>query len=189
MRAAALLLMFSLTGSWGLAQAETTALVPHVVGNQFHSNVLTLVNMTGLRDELLRNRHTVAEEGKQVILHSFPSYDPAFADEWARRMERSSVDDYLSVVVAVYEKNYSNDDVLEMIQVQRDLSADRQPVLSLQLRSKLAKVAGDVESEIASGFKELGAKQGEQVGEEVAKEHPEWLRSSERGEFSAKPVK
>src|SRR5690349_15326362 len=99
--------MFSLSGSWGLAQAETTALVPHVAGNQFHSNVLTLVNMTGLRDELLRNRHAVAEEGKQVILHSFPSYDPAFADEWARRMERSSVDDYLSVVVAVYEKNYS----------------------------------------------------------------------------------
>ena len=188
MRCAALLLMFSLSGSWGLAQAETTALVPHVVGNQFHSNVLTLVNMTGLRDELLRNRHTVAEEGKQVILHSFPSYDPAFADEWARRMERSSVDDYLSVVVAVYEKNYSNEDVLEMIQVQRDLSADRQPVLSIQLRSKLARVAPTVENEITSGFKELGAKQGEQVGEEVAKEHPEWLRSSESSKSDAKPV-
>lgn len=188
MRAAALLLGFSLSGLWQV-HAETTALVPHLVGNQFHSNVVTLVSLTGLRDELLRNRHTVAEEGKQVILHSFPNYDPAFAEEWARRMERSSVDAYLDVVVSVYEKNYTDDDILEMIQVQHELSADKQPVLSLQLRAKLAKVAGTVENEIASGFRQLGAKQGEQVGQEVAKDHPEWLKRPDRGEASATPGK
>ena len=187
MRVAVLLMAFSLSGAWGQADAETTALVPHFVVNQFHSNVVALVNMTGLRDELLRNRHTVAEEGKQVILHSFPSYDPAFADEWARRMERSPVDDYLDVVVSVYEKNYTNDDVLEMIQVQRDLSADKQPMLSLQLRAKLAKVAGAVDSEITSGFRELGAKKGEEIGKQVANDHPEWLNRRDRGEVSVTP--
>ena len=189
MRLTAVLLLLSLGGFGEQAIAETTTLTPHVVGSQFHSNVVTLVNLTGLRDELLRNRHTVAVAGKQVILHSFPSYDPAFADEWARRMERTPVDDYLGVVVSVYEKNYTNEDILEMIQVQHDLSSDKQPVLSLQLRAKLSSVAATVEGEITSGFKQLGAKQGEEIGEEVAKEHPEWLRSSERGEFSAKPVK
>ena len=189
MRLAALLLLSSLSGFGAPVHAETTALVPRILGNQFHSNVVTLVNMTGLRDELLRNRHAVAEQGKQVILHSFPNYDPAFADEWALRMERASVDDYLNVVVSVYEKNYTNADVLEMIQVQRDLSADRQPVLSLQLRAKLSRVAPTVESEIASGFKELGAKQGEQVGEEVAKEHPEWLSRPDGGHSSVIPGK
>ena len=145
--------------------------------------------MTGLRDELIRSRHAVAEEGKQVIQRSFPNYDHAFAEEWARRMERTPVDGYLAAVVAVYERNYTNDDVLEMIQVQRDLSADRQPVLSIQLRSKLAKVADTVESEIASAFKELGAKRGEQIGKQVAAEHPEWLTRPDRSESSSMPGK
>lgn len=189
MRIAALLLLVSLGGFGGQAHAETTTLAPPLVGNQFHSNVVTLVNLTGLRDELLRNRHTMAEEGKQVILHGFPNYNPAFAEEWARRMERAPVDDYLNVVVAVYEKNYTNDDILEMIQVQRDLSAAKEPVLSIQLRSRLARVAGTVQTEIDSGFKELGAKRGEQIGQDVAKDHPEWLRPPDQGEYSANPGK
>lgn len=156
-------------------------MVPRVVvGNQFHSNVVTLVNLTGLRDELVRNRHSVAEQGKQEILRSFPGYNPAFAEEWGRRMEKLPVDAYLDVVVQVYEKNYTNDEVLEMIQVQKDLGSAKEPVLSLGLRAKLAKVAQTVEGEINDGFAELGAKQGQEVGLAVAKEHPEWVRAESR---------
>jgi hypothetical protein len=165
-----------LSGFGGQAHAAKSAMVPHiVVGNQFHSNVVTLVSLTGLRDELTRNRHAVAEQGKQEIRRSFPKYDPAFAEECARRMEKMPVDEYLNVVVQVYEKNYTNDDIMQMIQVQKDLSAAKEPVLSLQLRSKLAKVAETVETEINTGFEELGAKQGQQIGLQVAKDHPEWL--------------
>jgi hypothetical protein len=46
-----------------------------------------------------------------------------------------------------------------------------------------------VETEINSGFKELGAKRGEQIGQDVAKDHPEWLRPPEQGEYSANPGK
>jgi hypothetical protein len=154
-------------------------MVPRIVVNEFHSNVVTLVGMTGLRDELVRNRHSVAEQGKQEILRSFPAYDPAFAEEWAKRMEKMPVDDYLSVVVQVYEKNYTNDEILEMIQVQKDLSSAKEPVLSLGLRAKLAKVAETVEGEINSGFAELGSKQGQEIGLQVAKEHPEWVKSGD----------
>lgn len=154
-------------------------MLPAIVVNQFHSNVVTLVQLTGLRDELMRNRHAVAEQGKAEIRRSFPQYDPAFADEWARRMEKRSVDAYLDVVVQVYEKTYTNDEILEMIAVQKDLSAAKEPVMSLGLRAKLARVAQTVEAEINDGFAELGSKQGQEVGLEVAKEHPEWVKGAD----------
>jgi hypothetical protein len=142
--------------------------------------VATLIGLTGLRRELLNNREAFVQQSKQEILRRFPSYDPAFADEAARRMEqRMSVDQFVDVVVAVYEKNFTNRDVLEMIQVQKDVRASRTPAVSPRLQAKLSTAGVSVHSEILGGFTELGYKLGAQIGQEIAKEHPEWMNGSE----------
>src|SRR5438067_8169793 len=190
MRKAALLLMLSF-GHAAFATVTLESLTAPVRGSssQFHNNVLTLINLTGLREELLSNQHTMAEQGKREILRRFPKYNPAFAEEWARRMEdRISVDEYVNVVVAVYERNYTNEDILEMIRIQRDLRAAKTPVPSPRLQAKLSKLAVTVQSEIVGGFTELGAKRGGEIGQKVAKEHPGWLTRSDGPDFDVTPA-
>lgn len=160
--------------------AARPAATLHSPNSRFHANVLTLIGLTGLRRELLNNRQTFVMKGKEDLLTRFPSSNPAFAEEWARRVEQSmSVDDFVKVVVAAYEKNFTNQDVLEMIQVQQDVRASRTPVISPRLQAKLSTASITVHSEIMGGFAELGYKLGAQVGQQVAKEHPEWLKGSE----------
>jgi hypothetical protein len=152
----------------------------HAISKQFHHNVVTLIGLTGLRRELLSNRETLVQQSKQEILRRFPSYDPAFADEAARRMEqRMSVDGFVDVVVAVYEKNFTNQDVVEMIRIKKDVMASKTPVISPRLQAKLSTAAVTVHDEIIRGFAERGYKLGGQIGQEIAKEHPEWLNGSE----------
>jgi hypothetical protein len=153
---------------------------PHAGNRQFHDNVATLIGLTGLRRELLANREAFVQQTKQEIVRRFPSYDPSFAEECARRIERRmSIDQFVEVAVTVYEKNFTNQDVLEMIQIQKDVRASRTPAISSRLQEKLNTVAVTVHSEIVGGFAELGYKLGGQVGQELAKEHPEWLNGSE----------
>ena len=184
MRACVLSLALLLGGPAGFALPVMPASIPgdaaRPVSKELHENVVTLVDLLGVRQHLLDSREKVAEEGKQVILRTYPNYSPQFADEWAKRMvARSPVDEYLKIVVAAYEKNYSNDDVVELIQVQHDVKAGKTPEISARLKEKIATAGIEAQSEIMGGFTELGSKLGGEIGLEIAKQHPEWLKRSD----------
>ena len=184
MRACVLSLALLLGGRAGFAlpvmPASISGDAAKPVSRELHENVVTLVELLGVRQHLLDSRTKVAEEGKQVILQTYPNYSPQFADEWAKRMvARSPVDEYLKIVVAAYEKNYSNDDVVELIQVQRDVKAGKTPAISAQLKEKITTAGIAAQSEIMGGFTQLGSKLGGEIGLEIAKEHPEWLKRSD----------
>jgi hypothetical protein len=190
MRRAVLLMILSLgTGVLSADAVETRPATTTVASVPLHSNVVTLIGLMGLRDKLMSNRHTMAQEGRQELLNRFPNYNPAFADEWARRMEdMMPVDEYVNIVVSVYERNYTNDDVVEMIQYQQGLKAARTPLLSARLQAKISNVTVAVQSEIVGGFSELGARRGGEIGQELAKEHPEWLARAAMPAFEVKPA-
>jgi hypothetical protein len=185
MRASVLLFALSLTGAQTafavpIAPASMSTNGARPVSNELHDNVVTLVDLLGLRQHLLDCRATMAEQGKQEILRSFPNYDPAFANEWAKRMAtRMPVDEYLKIIVGAYEKNYSNDDVVEMIQIQRDLKAGKTATPSPRLKEKIATAGIAAQSEIMGAFTQLGAKLGGEIGQEIAKEHPEWISQAD----------
>jgi hypothetical protein len=75
--------------------------------------------------------------------------------------------------------DFTNQDVLEMIRIQKDVKASKTPVVSPRLQAKLSTAAVTVHDEIIRGFGERGYKLGGQIGQEIAKEHPEWLNGSE----------
>src|SRR5438105_13342216 len=143
MRASVLSLALLLSGPAGFAlpvmPASISGEAAQPVSKELHENVVTLIELLGVRQHLLDSRGKMAEQGKQAILQSYPNYDPAFADEWAKRMAaRMPIDEYVGLVMAAYEKNYSNQDVVEMIQMQRDLKAGKTPEVSARLREKIA---------------------------------------------------
>jgi hypothetical protein len=146
------------------------------VDKELHENVVKLIELMGVRQRILDTRERTVQAGKRQILHQFPSYNPAFADEWAKRMAaRMNADDYVDVMVAVYEKHYNNDDVLELIQAQRDSAPPRIPNISQPLKDKVAANATAMQSEMMTGFAQVGERLGGAIGAEVGKEHPEWV--------------
>jgi len=167
--------------------AQTTDVSSAERDKKFHEDVLTLVDVTGLRQRLLDGREKSAEEGRQTLLRRFPNYSPAFADEWAKRMvARMQVDDYVKVIASVYEKHFTDAEILELIQMQRDANTGKTPTASAHLKEKLTKELVDVQSEIIGGCTQLGAKLGGAIGEELAREHPEWVGATKGAAESSK---
>ena len=170
-----------------VAAPVTTVSVPaapvsareQAASKQFHDNVVKLIGLTGLRQEMLSNRQAAIQKDKEEMLRKSPTMSRAFADEVARQLgQKMSVDDFVNVVVTVYEKNFSNDDVLEMIQARQGGPGFGSSALSSRLQAKL-QAAGGIHDQIVSGFAELGQKLGTEIVQDIAKKHPEWLLPEE----------
>jgi 2-oxo-4-hydroxy-4-carboxy--5-ureidoimidazoline (OHCU) decarboxylase len=157
---------------------------------KFRDNVQTLIGVTGLREELLKNQKTLVEKDKEDLMRKHPELSPSFANEAARRLaKRMSPDDYLNLVVEVYEKNFTNQDVQEMIHAKLDSGFSNAAAISPRLKAKMQAESGKVHAQILSGFAELGQKLSTQIQKEIATEHPEWLtRGQEPFKTSSKPV-
>jgi hypothetical protein len=149
---------------------------PSPADNKFRDNVQTLIGVTGLREELVKNQKALVEKDKEDLMRKHPELSPSFTNEAARRLaKRMSPDDYLDVVVKVYEKNFTNQDVQEMIHAKLDSGFSNAAVISPRLKAKMQAESGKVHQQILSGFAELGQKLSTQIQKEIATEHPEWL--------------
>jgi hypothetical protein len=82
------------------ADSETT---------QKHKDAAKLVEMAGSRKRLEDNFDQMVRQGKEAMVQHSPEVSPEFAAEWAKRMRaRLKADDFIAIVVQVYEKNYSD---------------------------------------------------------------------------------
>jgi hypothetical protein len=88
---------------------------------------------------------------------------------------RMNVDDYVNLVVLIYEKHFNDAEINELIQVQRDVKDSKTPHLSPHLQEKLSADSITVQSEILGGCAQIGAKIGGEIAQEIAKEHPDWV--------------
>ena len=140
------------------------------------------MKLMGLRQRLLDSQDKTLDNAKAALTQAHPEYNPAFAEEFAKRMRaKTNVDDYVNVFVRVYEKYLDTDDVAELIQVQQDVNASKTPNIPVQLKEKLSNVAIKMQSEILGGCTEVGAALGGEVGQEIEKEHPDWVARSGSG--------
>src|SRR5580700_6195506 len=82
--------------------------VPDAVDAKLHSDVIKLVELSGIRAAMQNNLKQIVDRGKARMLQLCTGCDPAYSDEWAKRMlTRLNIDDFIDVYVRVYEKYFS----------------------------------------------------------------------------------
>lgn len=141
-----------------------------------HTNVLTLIQLTGDRARLQTALPKLLSQGKAKMLNAYPSVSPAFGEEWERRMAaRISVDDFLDVTASVYEKHFTSDEIRQLIAMFKAKQEGKPVKAPEALQQKMTAEMPAILSEIAGGTTQVAVKLGSQIGGEIAKEHPEYM--------------
>jgi hypothetical protein len=160
------------------APADTNQVAPatSAVDPKAHDAAVKLVNAIGLKEKMKGNLDKMLADGIETMRKKFPQINPAFYDEWTKRMrERINFDDYVAIAVGTYEKHFTAAELDEMTQQQIAANELKTPVYSEPLKEKLQQVMSQVLSEMMGGFTQLGSKLGADVGGEIGKEHPDWV--------------
>lgn len=143
-----------------------------------HQVAMRLLEAMGTRKVLAENIDAMIENGKQKMIQQHPELDPAFSEEWARRMhERINFDDYLNVIASIYENHFTTSELTEMIGMYRALSEQRAPQVSDALKAKLNNIMPEIQADMGAGLMELSEKIGSEVAVTVAKDHPEFVKA------------
>jgi hypothetical protein len=167
------------------APAAATSTVPApanaaaAVDPQLHASVLQLFDVMDLRAKILEGQKAAMPDAKRKLIEaSKGAINEQFADEWEKRMlSDARIDAYVVVVASVYEKHFTNAEIEELTQIQRDSNDKKTPTVSESLKAKLGKDGIAVQSEIMGGCTEVGARQGGEIAQEIAKDHPDWMKT------------
>ena len=144
-----------------------------------NTNAMELVELTGMRKRFVADRTKGMMEAKQELLHEYPFLTPAFVNEWAKRVAaQMNPDDYMAIVAAVYSAHFTDDELAELVQGQRNENAGAPPSLPQPLKDKLRRMLPTMAGEIAASVTKAGVTLGAEVAEQVAREHPDWIRRS-----------
>jgi hypothetical protein len=144
-----------------------------------HDAAVKLVDAIGMRQRMKDSLDKVLADGVERMKKQPPQLNPAFYEEWTRRMKaRVNFDDYVATAVHAYEKYFTAAELDEMTQAQLAANESKTPTYSAPLREKLQRVSSSVMSEIIGGCTQLGAKLGADIGTEIGKEHPEWATTA-----------
>ncbi|HEV2133701.1 MAG TPA: hypothetical protein VGR47_05510 [Terracidiphilus sp.] len=143
-----------------------------------HENAAKLAEVSRVRQTLEQNFPKSMQNGLDELKHHYPSLDPRFVAEWEKRMRAEfNPDDYIAVFIRVYEEHYTAKELEEMMQALRARQKSEPVRLSPQLAAKIRANALEVQSELVGGFAEVGARRGGEIGTEIGREHPEWVRN------------
>jgi hypothetical protein len=161
------------------ASAPQTAPAALPIDPKAHDAAAKLVDAIGLKDKMKGNLDKMLADGIDTMKKKFPQINPAFYDEWTKRMrERINFDDYAAIAVSVYEKHFTAAELDEMTQQQVAANQLKTPTYSEPLKEKLQAVMSQIVSEMMGGFTQLGAKLGAEIGGDIGREHPDWIPDS-----------
>lgn len=139
-----------------------------------------LAELTGIRQKIGQNFATSMHNGAEEMRRHYPNIDARFVAEWEKRMRAQfNPSDYVAVFVNVYADHFTGDELEQMIQALRARQNSKSVVVSPQLAEKIRANAVAVQSELIGGFSEVGARKGGEIGIEIGKEHPEWVKGME----------
>jgi len=192
MRSASILLVLFSVSFGAVAQQQPAVPAPNVIVTVedhaiLHENTVKLVELMGARRKIEENLDKMVQNGKETMLQKFPDLNPAFVEEWSKRFRvQFNADNYVDLMVAVYEGHFTNDEILELIQIQRNTNEGKTHTVSPHLKEKLAGAMPSMMSEIIGGFTQLGSKLGAEIGQEIGTEHPEWVKDVKLGNEPAK---
>jgi hypothetical protein len=116
------------------------------------------------------------DKGVAALKAQTPPLRPEFIEEWRKRMkERMKLDDFVAIVVQVYLRYFTADELDQLSDLVISRKEGKSAELSDAPKEKFQKDAVAIQSEIIGGTTQLGARLGGEVGEEIQKEHPEWV--------------
>jgi hypothetical protein len=147
------------------------------------------VQASDARPRLEQSLDKLLEEGKEAMMQRNPGLDPKFGDEWVKRMkERVKPDDFVEITAKVYAAYYTRDELEQMTQGQLALKNSKiyslSPELSQKIKANVPKIQHDINTDISR----LGSGMSIEVGQEIAKEHPEWAKPIAPEPASAAPA-
>jgi hypothetical protein len=161
------------------ADAPSTTETSPAVDPQAHDSALRLVKALELSEKMAAGVDTMLEHGIQDMKAQFPDIRPEFTEEWRKRMKaRMKPEDFIGVVVQVYEKHFTADELDQLSNVILSRKEGKPAELPDALKEKFQKNAVAIQSEVIGGAAQLGARLGAEVGEEIGREHPEWAPPS-----------
>jgi len=144
---------------------------------QLHTNVMLLIDLTGDRDRLVQSLPRILANAKAKMMQSLPGVNPAFGEEWERRMAALvNVDDFVQLAAHTYEKHFTNDEVLSLIALMEAKKTGKMASVSPQLQQKFSTEGSAMLGEIAGASAELAVRLSTQVGSDIGKEHPEYFQ-------------
>jgi hypothetical protein len=88
----------------------------------------------------------------------------------------------------VYAAYYTRDELEQMTQAQLALRNSKTYSLSPELSQKIKASVPKIQHDINTDISRLGSSMNIEVGQEIAKEHPEWARPLPPGPASAAPA-
>ena len=151
------------------------------VDPQLHKEVLQLIDLSGARRDLEGRKAEMVEEGRKKMMESCPKCAPEFSTAWAKRMlERMNIEDFIDVYAKAYEKYLGRDDVEELIELRKKANAHQAAQPSPRLREKIESVMPAMMGDIMGGCVKIGAELGSKIAEEIATEHPEYVKNVPR---------
>jgi hypothetical protein len=155
--------------------AISTGQAIDTVDPKAHEAALRLVQALDLKQKMAAGVDTMLEQGVQGMKTQFPDIRPEFTEEWRTRMKaRMKPEDFVAIVVQVYEKHFTVDELDQLINVINGKNEGKATEMPDALKEKFQKNAIAIQSEIVGGTTQFGARLGGEVGEEIGKEHPEW---------------
>lgn len=142
-----------------------------------HQKALELLDAMGTRTVLEQNIDAMIENGRQKLVQQHPGLDPAFSEEWTKRMhERVKIADFLDVVASTYEKHFTIPELDELIAMYRSLAQMNTPHVSSALKQKLNDEMPEIQADMGAGLMNLSEKLGSEVAQSVAADHPEYMK-------------
>ena len=156
---------------------STTTSTTHTISSD--PSAMELVQAMGVRKRFEIDRTKGMNDAKAQLLREYPNLSDAFVNEWARKVSAQlNPDDYVAIAARVYSSHFTDDELDQLAQGQRNANAGRPSALPPVLRDKLRRLLPTLAGEIAGGFAQTGATLGAQVAQQVAKEHPDWIKRS-----------
>ena len=136
-----------------------------------------LAQLTGIRQKLHEKLPTMMQAAVAAMRRNYPNVDPRFAAEWEKRMRAQlNPNEFVDIFVRVYAEHFTADELDEMIEALRARQSAKPVSISPQLVEKISANAVDIQSEMIGAFSEAGAREGGEIGREIGKEHPDWVR-------------
>lgn len=158
-------------------QQPSSSAAPSKAAAQLRTDVLKLIELDGTKKRLQINLKQMVDKGKVQMMEQASLCNSAFADEWARRMlARANVDEFVNVVVTVFETHFNDVEVRQLIAARKADGTAEPSSISPELKQKLERIMPTVLSEIIGGCTQVGAKLGGEIGQEIAREHPDYCR-------------
>jgi hypothetical protein len=144
---------------------------------QLLESAVKFLEASDARPRMQQGLDQLLQEGEKTMMQRNPGLDPKFGDEWVKRMrERVQLDDFVNITAKVYATYYTSDELEQMTEAQLALKNGKLFSLAPELGQKIKADGPRIQKDINTDISRLGSSMSIEVGQEIAKEHPEWAK-------------